>query len=96
LSKKSKTALGRRRLRNAPTSLPATLSPRQPPTFSPHPHRLYRVERLADLFDVDRATIWRWRKAGLLPPFVEIGGVSGLTEEQVSEVLKQRRETVNA
>jgi predicted DNA-binding transcriptional regulator AlpA len=82
MSKKTKSALGRRQISNAPESLP--------PTFHPHPFRIYRPERLAELFGVDRATIWRWRKAGLLPPFVQIGGVSGLTEEQVSEVLKQR------
>jgi predicted DNA-binding transcriptional regulator AlpA len=82
LSKKTKTALGRRRLRNAPESLPAA--------FHPHPFRLYRTERLAELFGVDRGTVWRWRKAGLLPPFVELGGIRGLTEQQVAEVLKQR------
>jgi predicted DNA-binding transcriptional regulator AlpA len=60
------------------------------PNFQPHPFRIYRTERLAELFDVDRATIWRWRINGTLPPFVEIGGIRGLTEQQLGEVMRQR------
>lgn len=50
---------------------------------SPHPFRIYRTGRLADLFDVDPSTIWRWRRDGFLPPFAKIGGVEGLTGIQV-------------
>lgn len=60
----------------------------------PHPLRLYRVGRLAELFDVDRATIWRWRKSGVLPLFVKIGGIEGLTEQQVQKLLEQRPQDV--
>ena len=52
-----------------------------------HPLRLYRVGRLAELFDVDRATIWRWSKDGTLPPPIEIGGIHGWTEQQVQTLL---------
>lgn len=81
LSKKTKTALTRRRLAKAPASLPG---------FTPHPFRIYRTDRLAELFDVDRATIYRWRQSGVLPPFVEFGGIKGLTERQLAEVMQQR------
>jgi predicted DNA-binding transcriptional regulator AlpA len=90
MSKKTRAALGRRQLSNAPQSVPALAPQSLPPVFHPHPFRLYRTERLAELFGVDRATIWRWQKSGVLPPFVEIGGVRGLTEEQVAQVLAQR------
>jgi predicted DNA-binding transcriptional regulator AlpA len=58
--------------------------------FAAHPYRLYRVRRLAELLDVDRATIWRWRLAGVLPEPVQVGGVKGWTEAQVAHVLEQR------
>jgi hypothetical protein len=60
-----------------------------------NPFRLYRVGRLAELFDVDRTTIWRWERAGVLPAFVQIGGVRGLTEAQFAELLKERSEAAS-
>lgn len=62
---------------------------------APHPFQLFRTKRLAKLFDVDKSTIWRWRQSGVLPEFVVIGGVTGLTSEQVARVLAQRRGAVN-
>ena len=62
---------------------------------SPHPFQLFRTDRLAQLFDVNESTIWRWRQNGVLPAFVEIGGIRGLTSEQVAQVLAQRREAAN-
>jgi hypothetical protein len=35
--------------------------------YQPHPLRLYRTRRLAELFGVSRETVWRWRKHGILP-----------------------------
>ena len=52
----------------------------------PSPYRIFRTNRLAELFDVDPSTIWRWRQDGTLPQFVKVGGVSGLTEVQLAEV----------
>lgn len=66
------------------------------PLQRPNPFRLYRTERLAELFDVDPSTIWRWRKSGELPPPVEIGGVHGWTEEQLREVIERRRQKDDA
>jgi hypothetical protein len=60
--------------------------------FGANPNRIYRPGRLAELFDVDGTTIWRWSKNGTLPQFVEIGGIRGLTEQQVTELLEQRRQ----
>jgi predicted DNA-binding transcriptional regulator AlpA len=52
-----------------------------------NPLRLYRTVRLAKLWDVDPATIWRWRKRGVLPPPVHVGGITGWTEEQLKTVI---------
>jgi hypothetical protein len=40
---------------------------------------------------VDRATIWRWKKAGILPPFVQFGSLAGLTESQLQDAFAQRQ-----
>jgi hypothetical protein len=56
-----------------------------------HPFAFYRTDRLAQLFDVRRETVWRWRRDGVLPPFTKIGGVEGLTGEQVQRLLEQRQ-----
>jgi predicted DNA-binding transcriptional regulator AlpA len=67
----------------------------QPPL--PHPFALFRTNRLAQLFGVRRETIFRWRKSGVLPPFTRIGGILGLTGEQVARLLDQRqREAADA
>ncbi len=55
-----------------------------------HPLRIYRPGRMADLLDVDPSTIWRWRRDGVLPPPVKIGGIEGWTDEQVRAILAQR------
>jgi predicted DNA-binding transcriptional regulator AlpA len=52
--------------------------------------RLIRPKKLAALFDVNQSTLIRWRKQGLLPKPVEIGGVIGWTEEVLREFLKRR------
>ena len=57
-----------------------------------HPLRLIRPSRLAELLDVNPSTIWRWRKAGILPPPSRVGGVEGWTEPVIQELLDQRRE----
>ena len=58
---------------------------------APHPFRIYRTNRLADLFSVDESTIWRWRRDGILPEFTKIGGIEGLTGDQVADLLKVRK-----
>jgi hypothetical protein len=35
--------------------------------YPDNPNRVYRVGRLAKLYDVSPATPWRWRKLGKLP-----------------------------
>jgi hypothetical protein len=60
-----------------------------------HPHALYRPGRLCVLFDVDRSTLAKWRKQGLLPPFTKIAGVEGLTGQQILDFYatqQQRKE----
>src|SRR4051794_12791008 len=59
------------------------------PSNRANPFKLYRVNRLAEIFDVNESTIWRWRQRGLLPAFVEIGGIKGLTEQQLAEVIER-------
>ncbi len=60
-----------------------------------HPLQLFRVGRLAEIFDVDPSTIFRWRKEGVLPPFREVGGVRGLTGEQITEVYNKTDEAAS-
>lgn len=62
------------------TKLPASMTP------AIHPLQIYRSGRLAQLFDTDKSTIWRWRKDGTLPPFTKIGGVEGLTGQQLLDL----------
>jgi predicted DNA-binding transcriptional regulator AlpA len=50
---------------------------------------LFRTQRLAALLDVNPATIWRWRRSGVLPPPVAIGSIHGWTSEQVAALLQQ-------
>jgi hypothetical protein len=58
---------------------------------TPNRFQIYRPDRLAQILDCNPSTIWRMRKKGLLPPFVKIGNIRGLTEEQLQQVLRQRR-----
>jgi DNA-binding transcriptional MerR regulator len=46
-----------------------------------HPHALDRPNRIAQILNVDKSTLWRWEQRGLLPSFVRIGGSRGLTGE---------------
>ena len=60
---------------------------------TPYPFRLYRVGRVAKLFDVDKSTVWRWKKTGVLPPPAAIfPGFEAWTEEQIQEVIKRHRQ----
>jgi hypothetical protein len=70
------------------THPPKQLAPPAPDAsgFQPNPHRFYRVARLAELYDVDRVTIWRWRKSGVLPPFAKVGSIEGLYEAQLPSI----------
>jgi predicted DNA-binding transcriptional regulator AlpA len=54
-----------------------------------HPFQLYRTETLAKLLSVNRATIWRMRQRGELPPFVRVGSIYGLTGAQLAKILAQ-------
>jgi hypothetical protein len=59
--------------------------------FSASRFRLYRTYRLAELFDVHPATIWRWRKLGILPePAAKIGGIEAWTDAQIAPLIEQR------
>jgi predicted DNA-binding transcriptional regulator AlpA len=54
-----------------------------------NPFILFRPQRLAELLDVDRSCIWRWRRDGVLPEPVEIGGVKGWTFAQIEHLIAQ-------
>jgi hypothetical protein len=56
-----------------------------------HVHALYRPGRLCVLFDIDKSTLTRWAKKGLLPPYTEINGVKGLTGQQIMDFYAQLR-----
>ena len=62
------------------------------PSHNPTPYRFYRVGALAQLFSVNRSTIWRWRRSGVLPPFVKFGSLLGLTESQLAEVIQRQQQ----
>jgi hypothetical protein len=68
------------------TKLPSS----EAPNF--HPLQIFRPGRICKLLDIDKSTLWRWRKQGILPPFVTVGGIEGLTGEQLQTLLAQRRE----
>jgi predicted DNA-binding transcriptional regulator AlpA len=53
------------------------------------PLKIVRPSRLARLLDVDPSTLWRWRKEGILPPPVKIGGISGWPEQQLRQLLER-------
>jgi predicted DNA-binding transcriptional regulator AlpA len=47
------------------------MSPRKIPRirldYEPHALRLYSPSRVANLFEIDTSTLWRWREQGLMP-----------------------------
>lgn len=47
------------------------------------------TEETADYFKVDRVTLWRWRKAGLLA-CTKVGGVVRFTDEQIAQFQDQQ------
>jgi predicted DNA-binding transcriptional regulator AlpA len=53
--------------------------------------KFIRVSRLARLLDVDQSTLWRWRRDGVLPPPVRIGGIVGWPEHQLLDVLAKHQ-----
>jgi predicted DNA-binding transcriptional regulator AlpA len=55
-----------------------------------NPFTIFRPQRLAELLDVDRSSIWRWRRNGTLPPPVEIAGIKGWTYSQIEHLFAQR------
>ena len=68
--------------------------PRSTPTHSPGPQvkptsrlKFIRVHRLARLLGVDQSTIWRWRRDGILPEPIKIGGIVGWPENQLLDLL---------
>ncbi len=55
-----------------------------------HPLKVYRVKRIAELFDVHESTIWLWRKNGILPePKFKAGKIEGWTHDQLLGLFKQ-------
>jgi len=86
----SKRPAARRARRRQDISKSTSGEHQQTLQHDPNPHRLYRPGRLAELFGVDRTTIWRWSRSGVIPPLVRVGGISGLTERQLQQVLSER------
>jgi predicted DNA-binding transcriptional regulator AlpA len=54
------------------------------------PLRLYRIKELANVFHIDRATLWRWRREGTFPKPIAVGGVLVWTEQQLAAFLAER------
>jgi predicted DNA-binding transcriptional regulator AlpA len=55
-----------------------------------NPFTIFRPQRLSELLDVDRSTVWRWRRDGTLPEPIEIGSIRGWTFAQIEHLLAQR------
>jgi predicted DNA-binding transcriptional regulator AlpA len=57
-----------------------------------NPLAIFRTSRVAQIFDCDASTIWRWwAKLKILPPPTEFSpGVSGWTGQQISEFQESR------
>lgn len=49
---------------------------------------IIRLKKAADFFNVSRTTIWRWRKQGLLKPYL-IGNIAFI---RVSDVLNEKED----
>lgn len=49
------------------------------------------VKDLSELFEVDRATIWKWRKEGL--PYYQIGGNVRFKRDEVIKWIETKRIT---
>jgi predicted DNA-binding transcriptional regulator AlpA len=56
------------------------------------PLKLIRQSRLAELFDINRATLWVWIQKGILPKPLTIGGIKGWPESQLLDVLQRHQE----
>jgi hypothetical protein len=56
-----------------------------------HPLALYRPGRICRLLDIDKATLRRRRQRGLIPPFAVVGGIKGLTGEQLKNFPRAAR-----
>lgn len=57
-----------------------------------HPLAIYRPGRVAEIFDIDEATVWRWwAKLKILPPPIEFSpGIHGWTHTQISKLIAKR------
>ena len=69
---------------------PAAQSP-NPQFKTPSRLKLIREHRLAKLFDVDPSTIWRWKRDGILPEPIKIGGIVGWPEHQLLDLLARHQ-----
>jgi len=52
--------------------------------------RYVSVEQLAERYGVDRSTVWRWSKRGLLPPPVKLS--EQCTRWDLEKVVQRERE----
>jgi predicted DNA-binding transcriptional regulator AlpA len=86
-AKRAGEAEQRRRLKERRAAMRQAL----PADHLHHPFTIFRPGRLAALLDTDRITVWRWRKKGILPPPIEIGGIVGWTFSQIENLLVQRQ-----
>ena len=56
------------------------------------PLRFYRPSKVAEVFGVDPATVWRWyAKDGVLPPPRKVGGIRGWWEDEIYEAADRIR-----
>jgi predicted DNA-binding transcriptional regulator AlpA len=51
-----------------------------------NPYTIFRPQRLAELLDCDRSTIWRRRRDGTLPEPITVCGVTGWTWSQIEHL----------
>jgi predicted DNA-binding transcriptional regulator AlpA len=68
------------------------MEPPQPPNQSPpRAARIVRVEEVIRRLGVSRTTVWRWERAGLLPPKRQVGpNVVGWLEEEFDRFIHSR------
>ena len=62
-----------------------------PPQREVDPYEFFRHSQLAELFNVSYTTVWRWERAGVLPPAVRFGYARGWSRQMIAEVYARKQ-----